>query len=49
MLPSKRSKPVQFFINHVNLFGLDVQNWMIIVAVLIVAFGAFAWLTYERA
>jgi hypothetical protein len=47
-LPSKGASFVQFLINKFSIFGIDVQNWMIIVAALVAAFAAFAWLTRER-
>jgi hypothetical protein len=39
---------VQFLVQEISLFGLKVQNWMLIVLVLVIAFVLFAWGTRSR-
>jgi hypothetical protein len=39
---------VQFLIEHFTVLGVEVQNWMIIVAGMIAAFILFVWKTRDR-
>lgn len=38
---------VQFLVHSFDFFGIEVQNWMLIVAVLIIAFVLFIWKTRD--
>jgi hypothetical protein len=40
---------VQFLVQEISLFGFKVQNWMLIVLVLVIAFMLFAWGTRNKA
>jgi len=40
---------VQYLIQSHNIFGIEIQNWMLIVAVLIIAFIFFIGWTRDRA
>jgi hypothetical protein len=47
-LPKKGAEAVQFLIEHFTFLGFEVQNWMLIVVGLIVAFVLFVWATRDR-
>jgi disulfide bond formation protein DsbB len=38
---------VQFLVQKISVFGIEMQNWMLIVALLVVAFVIFAWRTRD--
>jgi hypothetical protein len=38
----------QFLIEHFTFLGFEVQNWMLIVAGLTIAFILFVWRTRDR-
>jgi hypothetical protein len=39
---------VQFLVQEFSLFGFKVQNWMLIVLLLVIAFMLFAWGTRSK-
>jgi hypothetical protein len=48
ILPKKLGTYVaQFLVEHFNLLGFEVQNWMIIVVGLIIAYIVFVWRTRD--
>jgi hypothetical protein len=44
----KRARAVQFLIQTFNIFGIEVQTWMLIVVVLIIGFIFFIRKTRDR-
>jgi hypothetical protein len=38
----------QFLVEHFTLLGFEIQNWMLIVVGVIVAFSLFVWRTRDR-
>jgi hypothetical protein len=47
-LHKKGARAVQFLIHSFDFFGIEVQNWMLIVVLLIIGFALLVWRTRDR-
>jgi hypothetical protein len=39
---------MQFLVEHVSVFGVDLQNWMLIVLGMTAVYALFSWKTGDR-
>jgi len=39
---------VQFLIEHVNILGVEIQYWMLLVVALVAGFAIYGWNTRDR-
>ena len=47
-LHKKGRERVQVLIEYSNVLGFQIQNWMLVVAGVVLAFAIFAWRTRDR-
>lgn len=39
---------MKFLVEHISIFGVDLQNWMLIVLGMTAVYALFSWKTSDR-